>query len=143
MRGLDSFFASLSLLSFVLAVLGLFMDQYTANFLKGLFNGLTDKTAYRFGLWVNGLLAAVGGGLLGGVTNVGMQAMASPGPLRWAAAVEWAKGAAIGGLSLYFVKSPLQNVFAPDSVTVQQTSVTTPTTQTESTVVIAQTNEQQ
>lgn len=143
MRGLDYFFALLSLLSLVLALLGLTMNQATANFIKGLFNGLNDATAYRLGLWINGLVAAALGALLGGGINTVGQFFFSPGPMRWVEVGVWAKAATGPAVVGYFTASPLKQVFAPDSVTVQQTTVTTPTTQTERTVVIAQQNNEE
>lgn len=119
------------------------MNQITANFLKGLFDGLNDKTAYRLGLWLNGLIAAACGALLGGGTNLLMQGMAGSGPMRWAAALEWAKGAAWSGVAMYFVSSPLQKVFKPDSIEVQASSVSTPNQQIETVHAVIKSDEPQ
>jgi hypothetical protein len=136
MRTLDYIFAGISILSAVLALLGLCMNKIMAEFIKGLFNGLNERTAYRLGLWVNGLAAAALGGLLGGGSNIVVQILSSTGPIRWATAIEWAKGGIVPAVVGYFASSPLQKIFTQSVEVTETTTTPTSTTQIEKTLTV-------
>lgn len=109
------------------------MNQIVANFIEGIFNGINSRTAYKLGIWINGLVAAILGALVSSAVQLLGQVAFTTGPIKWAKVIEWAEAGAIPAVLGYYAKSPIKTVFEDSTVTVTSESRSTPTTQTEST----------
>lgn len=119
------------------------MNQVAANLLKGIFQGINPTTAYRLGLWINGLFAAAIGALIASLFQLGGQVAFTHGPIKWAMVWEWAKAGAAPAVFAYFKTSPFQAIFSDQTMTVATSTQTTPTSKTESSITVIESTDKQ